>query len=331
MICKICGNKEKNKIFDVREMMFGLNENFKYFECGNCGCLQLITIPSDMARYYPEDYYSMTLVKDNVVKVFLKKQRDKYAIFSRGFLGRLLYKSFPPLNIDRFGQLNKIGVTISPHWNILDIGCGVGSSFLVPMRRLGFENLLGVDPFLSHDINNEGISILKKSVLDLEYKYKFDCITMFHSLEHMQTQKDVLQKVHDLLKDNGVCIIAIPIKSNYIWEKYKTNWVQIDAPRHYFLHTLKSFEYLIKESGFKLIYSYCDSTDFQFWGSEQYKMGIPLTAENSYVVNPKRSIFSDNEIAYFKKMASDLNKQREGDQFVFYLKKSKVAFQNYGG
>ena len=321
MICKICGNKEKNKIFNVKEMMFGLNESFKYFECGNCGCLQLITIPFDMARYYPEDYYSMTLVKDNVVKVFLKKQRDKYAIFGRGFLGRLLYKRFPPVNIERFAKLRKIGITVTEDWNILDVGSGIGASFLLPLKRLGFKNLFGVDPFLSVEVNDKGLNIFKKNVVDLEDKEKFDCITMFHSFEHMEKQKEVLKKVYDLLIPQGVCVIAIPVKSEYIWNKYKTNWVQIDAPRHFFLHTIKSLNLMAEGTGFKLIYHYFDSTEFQFWASEQYKKGIPLTGRKSFAVNPSESIFSKEDIQRFKEKAKKLNSIEQGDQAVFYFVK----------
>ena len=36
MICKICGNIEENKVFKIREMMFGFRDKFTYFECSKC-------------------------------------------------------------------------------------------------------------------------------------------------------------------------------------------------------------------------------------------------------------------------------------------------------
>jgi hypothetical protein len=57
-VCSICGNTGGNKTHSVREMMFGMRDVFQYLECGACGCLQLLNIPKDMGKYYPEQYYS---------------------------------------------------------------------------------------------------------------------------------------------------------------------------------------------------------------------------------------------------------------------------------
>lgn len=38
--------------------MFGFRDEFDYLECDECGCLQLITIPPDLIKYYPPNYYS---------------------------------------------------------------------------------------------------------------------------------------------------------------------------------------------------------------------------------------------------------------------------------
>jgi len=97
-----------------------------------------------------------------------------------------------------------------------------------------------------------------------------------HSLEHMIDQLEILRKVKHLLSNNGTILVRMSIKSEYIWQRYSTHWVQIDAPRHLLIHTLKSFEILTKKVGLKIKKIIFDSTDFQFWGSELYKMGIPL-------------------------------------------------------
>src|SRR5262245_28570152 len=56
--CRICRNSDGNQTYQVREMMFGLLDVFPYVECAQCGCLQIQTIPADMARFYPGKYYS---------------------------------------------------------------------------------------------------------------------------------------------------------------------------------------------------------------------------------------------------------------------------------
>ncbi len=56
--CKICDNERENQVHKVHEMMYTLASDLKYLECALCGCIQLVTIPEDIGKYYPEGYYS---------------------------------------------------------------------------------------------------------------------------------------------------------------------------------------------------------------------------------------------------------------------------------
>ena len=96
MICKICGNSEKNKEFKIREMMFGFRDEFTYFECSKCGCLQIAEIPKNISNYYPLNYYSYkkNLNRDSIKGIF-KVKRDEYALFKKGFIGGMICKKYP--------------------------------------------------------------------------------------------------------------------------------------------------------------------------------------------------------------------------------------------
>jgi len=50
MICKVCNNEKNNRTYQIREMMYGFKEEFTYFECLKCGCLQIAAIPKNMER-----------------------------------------------------------------------------------------------------------------------------------------------------------------------------------------------------------------------------------------------------------------------------------------
>jgi len=314
MICKICGNIEGNKVFKIREMMFGFRDEFTYFECSKCGCLQIAEIPSNMEKYYPSNYYSFQRGhSDNFIKKILKRKRDEYAIFKRDLLGKIVYKKYPDI------LLNMIGKTkVNYNSRILDVGCGSGN-LLYSLNEIGFKDLVGIDPFINEKINEKSIKILKKTIHEISDIEKFDLIIFNHSFEHIPDQLETLLKVCKILSNNGICLIRMPIKTEYIWDRYGINWVQIDAPRHFFIHTLKSFKLLTENSGLIIQEIIFDSTEFQFWGSEQYKRGIPLNSENSYSVNPEKSIFTAKQIKEFKKMAKELNKNKQGDQAAFYL------------
>lgn len=301
-------------------MMYGLNESFNYFECSKCGCLQIEEIPNDMKSYYPsEDYYSLKKSSHNeYLKKFLDffgKKKDGYALNKKGVMGKFLYKIFPYPFLDLIGSLN-----LDKKSKILDVGCGNGI-LLNSLYRQGFTNLTGLDPYIDEDVLDEDFKIFKKEIFEIPDEDKYDLIILSHSLEHMPQQLKVLLKIDNILSKNGICIVAMPVKTEYIWGMYGTNWVQIDAPRHFIIHTLKSFNLLIGKTNLSIEKIVFNSSDFQFWGSEQYKKGIKLKDEHSYSENPRKSLFNKKKIKEFKKKAEELNKINQGDQAIFILKK----------
>lgn len=317
MQCNICDNAKDNREYQVQEMMFGYKDVFCYFQCSKCNCLQIKEFPSNMSKYYPDSYYSYRPISKstNRVKKFLSNLRKKYAVFNKGFIGKLLYIKCPDTALRFLSPLPLSNVS-----KILDVGCGAGH-LLYSLHELGFKNLLGVDPFNEKDIEYEGnLSIQKKDIHEVQGKW--DLIMFHHSFEHIHDPKKILQKASDLMNPGGYCVIRIPIVSSYAWKHYGINWVQLDAPRHFFLHSLESMAILSSKTGFDVNNIVYDSTSFQFWGSEQYIRNIPLSDKRSYGLNPKNSVFSKKEIAGFAKCAEQLNATNQGDQAIFYLKKT---------
>ena len=147
---------------------------------------------------------------------------------------------------------------------------------------------------------------------------------LHHCFEHMSNPEDTLRNIYGILKPDGCVLIRIPVASSYAWKTYRTNWVQLDAPRHFFLHTEESIKILARKTGFMITEVVYDSTEFQFWGSEQHRHDIALFEEHSYRNSPRRSIFTKNQIKTFKAEARELNSKREGDQACFYLRKLPI-------
>jgi SAM-dependent methyltransferase len=182
------------------------------------------------------------------------------------------------------------------------------------------NNLKGIDPYIKEDIKYDNGLIIEKISIN-EEKEKWDLIMLHHVLEHMDNQNDVMKSIYNKLLDNGTCIIRIPTVSSYSWDNYKTNWVSLDAPRHFYLHSIKSFKLLVESQGFYIEKIIFDSTSFQFWASEQYIHDIPLMDARSYSEHPNNSIFESKDLVHFEKISNKLNKDNNGDQFVAYLKK----------
>ena len=315
LTCKICNNNSNNSILDVREMYFGTREVFEYLECSNCGCLQLLNPPNDYSSHYPKDYFTFQQKHEGNIKSLLNRFRDKAAMGEKSFLGNILYKKFgEPTYISRL-KIAEVGSKDS----ILDVGCGKGI-LLHKMKESGFENVLGIDPFIDETISYpNGLKIIKKNFNELEGK--FDLIMFNHSFEHMENPLQVMKKSNELLKLNKTLLIRIPVADSYAFKHYKENWCSLDAPRHLFLHTKKSIKILAEQSGFEVKKISYDSRSWQLWGSEQYNINISLLDDRSYYISPKNSIFTKNQIDEFEKKTIDLNKNGEGDQAEFYLQK----------
>lgn len=291
-------------------MMQGTGNVFNYFLCSECGCLQISEFPENLKLYYL-DYYTTerTWNKLSFLKKYIWDLRfliSNYKIYS--LLEKINYNSI--LKWKRRTGINRSS-------KILDVGCGSGD-ILYEFRKHGFSNLSGIDPNLNVSNKSAGIDLYRKSIFEAEGI--FDFIMFNHSFEHIWEQHDTLEKAKELLVKNGIILLRIPL-INTAFYTYRENWVQIDAPRHFYLHSLESINRLCNQHGLQIYQKYFDSSDFQFIGSEQYKQWIPLNADNSYLKNPKKSIFAKKELKNFKKRARQLNKEEKGDQVVLFIKR----------
>jgi len=308
-ICKICNNSINNTLYIAKENMLGTGDSFEYMECSYCKCIQIVNIPLNISEYYPKTYYSYQKrneisLLNSKIKLFLKKKLIEHYFNKFNVLGFLLsikYKNpFPWLN-------ERIKSTKS---KILDVGCGSGE-LLLSMKSCGFDNISGADPYIEKHINYKcGLQIHKKDLKDLNEKY--DLIMMHHSFEHMPSPLETLIDINNLLNNKGFLIIRVPVASCYAWRKYGINWVQLDPPRHFFLHTTNSIQYICKKSGFELVKVKYDSDHFQFTGSEKYLRSLTLNEEYH---------FDRDLLKNFGKEAKRLNNICDGDSACFYLYK----------
>ncbi|WP_289043769.1 class I SAM-dependent methyltransferase [uncultured Olleya sp.] len=208
------------KDYSVSGEVFQLIQNESY------GFLETIPKPSiaKLPEYYQtEDYISHTDSKRN--------------LFEK------VYHSIREVSLKR--KLKLINSFKTDQKNLLDFGCGTGD-FLKTALNNGW-NVSGIEP------NSEARSIAnsktKQSVLDSEgvktyKKHSFDVITLWHVLEHIPNLESQISILKDLLKPNGVLIIAVPNYKSYDANHYKQFWAAYDVPRHLWHFDKKSISKL---------------------------------------------------------------------------------------
>ncbi len=315
LTCRICGNSDGNATYHVREMLHGTREPFDYFECAECGCLQILRVPDDLGKYYPRNYLSFKDYRRrtrNRLRKFVDTARVGYALTGRGQFGWLANRLLPELDYVHWCQVAGIGRDA----RILDLGCGAGK-LLIRMMQGGFRRLEGADPFIDAAIEYPGVTIHKMGLDELvaQRAGEFDLVMLHHSFEHMDGPVEVLRRVRELLAADGRVLIRIPMAGSYAWEQYRENWVQLDPPRHLYLHTRKSMARLAGEADLDIVAVEHDSTAVQFMESERYRRGLPMAG------GPKlKELFTKRERAEYARRAAALNAEGRGDQAAFYLR-----------
>jgi SAM-dependent methyltransferase len=288
--------------------------------------LQLLDVPESLSRFYPSNYYSFredtTAEPAKGFHGWLARQRNE-TLLRLNPIGAVLSRIKPldegwRTGLDKylhFSALREFGITFSSR--VLDVGCGAGS-LLKSMALFGFRRLAGCDPFIEHDLASPGVCVLKSELEAMEGP--FDLVMLHHAFEHMADPGEVLRDVRRLLSPDGVCLIRIPVADSAAFERYRENWVQLDAPRHLFLHSRKSIEQLSAVAGMTVQRIIHDSSAFQFWGSELYLRDIPLMKGNDMMQPSLLSdIFPGSLLHDWDLQAEQLNRGGRGDQAAFLL------------
>ncbi|HEY9199515.1 MAG TPA: class I SAM-dependent methyltransferase, partial [Gammaproteobacteria bacterium] len=266
--------------------------------------------------HYPAGYFSFqdyhALARSRLWK-WTESYRVKRA-FGRSGGGSLLGRLFrPPTYME---WVRQAGITRND--TVLDIGCGSGK-LLVRFALGGFADCTGVDPFIAGDIvYNAQVRVLKRELADFaaQTQQRYGLIMLHHAFEHMRDPHAVLRSVCGLLRPGGCLLIRIPLADGYAWETYREDWVQLDAPRHLYLHTQKSMRYLADLHGFTLERVLYDSGATQILGSELYRHDIPLTAGKEQ----KKSVLTPAARRAAERQAEELNRAGRGDQAAFFLR-----------
>lgn len=116
--------------------------------------------------------------------------------------------------------------------SILDVGCGEGDGILTLRKVFSGASVLGYDPY--------------NPKWNLRPSEKFDLITLFHVLEHVDDIFEMLAYVKSSLTDTGHVLIQVP---------YTVMWpfdlILADHTRHF---NMKSLLMLLADAGFHPVY-----------------------------------------------------------------------------
>ena len=223
----ICGSK---KI--VNRKKIGLF-NYSKCKCGNIYISPMITNKGLDLIYSDKGPYSLYRKK------FVKKKKSNQIRTSL-------------VNKRKFEQLNLI--LNKKNSIILDYGCGDGA-FLEACYKGGYTNLYGIDSNLK-DAKKKFKIKFHQNIEEIK-SVKFDCVTMWGVLEHLNDPINFLLKIRKKLKNNGKILFEVPnsesLLMNYIFKSKKNDVKRFLEPgRHLYFFSLNYLKKYIKRIGFQL-------------------------------------------------------------------------------
>ena len=192
------------------------DENYELMFNKEYEMLVTIPVPENLSNYYKsEDYISHT---DSKKTVFDKIYQTVKNITLKRKL-RLINECLLHQNsISR------------PEKNILDIGAGTGD--FLKVCKVNLWNVFGTEP----DMEARNIAAKKGVLLHKDVSHftdkKFEIITLWHVLEHVENLEEYISTLEKLLSKNGTLIIAVPNYKSYDAKYYSKFWAAFDVPRH---------------------------------------------------------------------------------------------------
>jgi 2-polyprenyl-3-methyl-5-hydroxy-6-metoxy-1,4-benzoquinol methylase len=229
--CPLCSSEKIDLHFICRDHFIS-KEEFSIFKCSSCGFTFTQDYPgeSEIARFYESDEYV------------------SHSNTSKGFSNKL-YLLARNVMLRKKRQLIE-NVTGLKQGNILDIGSGTGY-FAGAMKKAGWL-VKGIE--INEKARNFSISQFK---LDITAPDKisaletdsFDCITLWHVLEHFHDPFNYISEILRLLKPGAACIIALPNCSSYDAKYYERFWAAYDVPRHLWHFDPDTFRLFSEKTG----------------------------------------------------------------------------------
>lgn len=232
--CPLCSSEKTEFHLRTRDHFLS-REEFELFKCVECGFVFTQNHPDQniIGRYYD----SATYISHNDSAEDLLSRLYRLA-------RRLMLKN-------KKNTIRKVTGLIKG--TLLDIGSGSGH-FLSVMKGAGWS-VKGIEINENTRLNSAArfnLDILSPDQISDLQSGTYDCITLWHVLEHFHEPYKYASEIKRLLKPGGYCIIALPNCNSYDSRHYKEFWAAYDVPRHLWHFTPFSFKVFTGKTGFDL-------------------------------------------------------------------------------
>jgi SAM-dependent methyltransferase len=245
--CKVCGGTLASHFPEVLDPL--THEISAIYKCRRCGLGHTLPQPQDLRPYYASRYYGN---RHGFTLRYCIKRRLRF--------------------IDSVAQSGK-------HHKLLDIGCGDGS-FLLAARGAGWD-VKGTE--LNPGSAQESGLDVREGIDQFLGEGRFDCVTMWHTLEHMRDIRSILMRIAGLLKPNGKLLIAVPNGGSLQATMFRHKWLHLDVPRHLYHFDAHSLKYCLESAGYKIEHRWHQEFEYDLLGWSQSALNCIVPYPNVFL------------------------------------------------
>lgn len=216
--CDLCGEDSTELLFKANDLRYQGKQFFNLVKCKNCDLVYLNPRPQsqELKKYY-DRYYS-----DKVINLDSKKEK---------------YFFLKHCHVKRLKKYKDKG-------RILDIGCGKGD-FLAKINNTGWE-VVGTElhpEAARYARENNKLEVHELDLKKINFPSKtFDIVRLHHVIEHLPSPLKTLKSIHNILKDDGLLILACPNFTSFPEILFAGKWDALDVPRHLYLIQCENFK-----------------------------------------------------------------------------------------
>lgn len=237
--CPFCGGRLTSRYNGIRDRLETTPETFAVDECADCRAGVLNPAPvGDVSAFYPEHYLSAA---------------DGPAPPQGGFDLEKWYR-YNQYRFD-FKLLERAtGVSLGETASYLDLGCGSGERVAYAGER-GCARTIGVDKFdFAKRTARREVELVNSDILEFVPSVKFDVVSLFHVLEHLEEPAPVLAHIrNEIIAPGGHLIIQVPNYGSLERRWFRARWFGLDAPRHYWHFNQTAIRRLLGAHGYRVV------------------------------------------------------------------------------
>lgn len=225
IICPIC-NSSRNKFYYQKN-------NCTLYRCLDCRLVFVFPIPDNLCDIYKQEYFQGAKISKKFGYVNYEKDKE-------------------PSKEMFIHYLNKLA-RMTEGRDIFDIGTATGYFLDLAKQRGWYTTGSEISSYAANIARQKGRNIFLGDLENFKAEKKFDVVTMWDVLEHLENPHKYIKIINRLLKKEGLLVINT-IDKGSLWAKlWGKHWLLIIPPEHLFYYSKKNLNILLSQNGFEVL------------------------------------------------------------------------------